>query len=169
MKTDDEGRASFEFTAPDSLTTYRVVAVGETRESQFGGDASTTLKISKPLLVDASLPRFLRDRDEVELRAVVRQNFADSDEVHMQCLTDANCELAEAAESTQTAWRNVPVVFRFRAKVADRRLLPVKIRFDAKLPVESEHRRLRGANTSCGAADDYAHRECCRIIHRPNF
>src|SRR5208337_2814461 len=57
LKTDDEGNASFEFTAPDNLTTYRVVAVGETKESQFGGDASATLKVSKPILVDASLPR----------------------------------------------------------------------------------------------------------------
>jgi len=132
LKTDDEGSASFEFTAPDNLTTYRVVAVGETKESQFGGDASATLKISKPMLVDASLPRFLRDGDEVELRAVVRQSFADSDEVHARCVTDANCKLTGAAESTQTAGRNVPVVFRFRARVADSGLLPVKIRFDAK-------------------------------------
>ncbi len=31
LKTDDQGSASFEFTAPDNLTTYRVVAVGETK------------------------------------------------------------------------------------------------------------------------------------------
>jgi len=132
LKTDDEGSASFEFTAPDSLTTYRVVVVGETKESQFGGDASATLKISKSILVDASLPRFLRDGDEVELRAVVRQSIADSDEVHLQCVTGANCKLTVPAESTQTAGRNVPVVFRFRAKVSDSGLLPAKIRFDAK-------------------------------------
>jgi uncharacterized protein YfaS (alpha-2-macroglobulin family) len=132
LKTDGEGGASFEFTAPDSLTTYRVVAAGETKESQFGGDASATLKISKPLLVDASLPRFLRDGDEVELRAVARQSVADSDEIHMRCLTDANCKLTAASELAQTAGRNVPAVFRFRAKVADSGLLPVRIRFDAK-------------------------------------
>jgi uncharacterized protein YfaS (alpha-2-macroglobulin family) len=131
LKTDDRGNASFEFAAPDSLTTYRVVAVGETKESQFGGDASTTVKISKPVLVDASLPRFLRDGDEVELRAVVRQSIADSDEVKVQCMTDPNCKLLAAAESTQTAGRNVPVVFRFRAKVTDSGLLPARIRFAA--------------------------------------
>ena len=131
LKTDGEGNASFEFTAPDNLTTYRVVAVGESRESQFGGDAGTTLKISKPMLVDAALPRFLRDGDEVDLRAVVRQSFADSDQVHVVCVTDANCRLTAATESTQTAGRGVPVVFRFRAKVTDNSLLPAKIRFDA--------------------------------------
>jgi alpha-2-macroglobulin len=131
LKTDDGGRASFEFAAPDSLTTYRVVVVGETKASQFGGDASTTLKISKPLLVEASLPRFLRDGDEVELRAVVRQSIADSDDVHVQCVTDANCKLTGSAESTQTARRDVPAIFRFRAKVTDKGLLATKIRFDA--------------------------------------
>lgn len=129
LKTDDEGNASFEFTAPDNLTTYRVVAIGETKESQFGGDASATLKVSKPILVDAALPRFLRDGDEVELRAVVHQSFADSDEVQIRCVTDANCKLTGAAESTQTAGRNVPVVFRFRAKVTDSELRPAKIGF----------------------------------------
>jgi uncharacterized protein YfaS (alpha-2-macroglobulin family) len=131
LKTNADGNASFEFVVPDNLTTYRVVALGETKQSQFGGDAGTTLKISKPILIDVSLPRFLRDGDEVELRAVVRQSFAESDEVHVQCVTDANCQLAAAAESTQTARRDVPVVFRFRAKVTDKDLLPAKIRFAA--------------------------------------
>ncbi|MBV8351561.1 MAG: hypothetical protein JOZ21_04735 [Verrucomicrobia bacterium] len=131
LKTDQDGNASFEFTAPDNLTTYRVVAVAETKEGQFGGDAGVTLKISKPILVDAALPRFLRNGDEVELRAVVRQSFADSDEVHVRCLTDASCQLTAATESTQTAGRNVPVVFRFKAKVTDNGLLPAKIGFDA--------------------------------------
>jgi uncharacterized protein YfaS (alpha-2-macroglobulin family) len=131
LKTDQEGNASFEFTAPDNLTTYRVVAVGETKEGQFGGDAGVTLKISKPILVDAALPRFLRNGDEVELRAVVRQSFADSDEVHVRCLTNASCQLTAVTESTQTAGRNVPVVFRFKAKVTDNGLLPAKIGFNA--------------------------------------
>ena len=41
----------------------------------------------------------------------------------IRCVTDANCKLTGAAESTQTAGRNVPVVFRFRAKVTDSELL----------------------------------------------
>ena len=139
LRTDDQGSASFEFTAPDNLTTYRVVAVGETRESQFGGDASTTLKVSKPVLVDASLPRFLRNGDEVELRAVVRQSIADSDEIDVRCVTDASCKLMVPGKSTQTARRDVPVVFRFRAKVADSELLPTKIRFDATARSNPDH------------------------------
>src|SRR5216110_3664820 len=81
LKTGTDGRVTFEFVAPDNLTTYRVVVVGQTKTNQFGGDATQTVKISKPLLIDLALPRFLRQGDEVELRAVVRQNFAESDGV----------------------------------------------------------------------------------------
>jgi alpha-2-macroglobulin len=130
LNTDDQGNASFEFTAPDNLTTYRLVALGGTKESRFGGDASTTLKISKPVLVQAALPRFLRDGDDIELRAVVHQSFINSDELHVRCLTDTHCPLSGIAEATATVLREAPAVFRFKAKVDDHDLLPVKIRFE---------------------------------------
>src|SRR5439155_335810 len=126
-----DGKARFEFTAPDNLTTYRIVAVGQTKANQFGGDATQTVKISKPLLIDPALPRFLRDGDEVELRAVVRENFADTDQVAARCITDANLKLLGGDSVTQSAHRDAPTVFRFRAKVADVDLAPAKIRFEA--------------------------------------
>jgi uncharacterized protein YfaS (alpha-2-macroglobulin family) len=130
LKTDNQGNASFDFTAPDNLTTYRVVALGGTKESSFGGDAGTTLKIFKPVLVQAALPRFLRDGDEVELRAVVHQSFTDSDQLRIHCSTDTNCTLAGAADLTATVVRDVPTVLRFKAKVTDHELKPTKVRFD---------------------------------------
>ena len=131
LKTGKDGKASFDFTAPDNLTTYRVVAVGQTKAHQFGGDASATVKVSKPLLINAALPRFLRDGDEVELRAVVQQNFADSQEVTARCVTDASCKLIADSSAKQTAKRDAPIVFRFKAKVQDVDLAPTKIRFEA--------------------------------------
>src|SRR5206468_4433331 len=50
LKTGADGKVTFEFIAPDNLTTYRIVVVGQTRANQFGGDATQTVKISKPLL-----------------------------------------------------------------------------------------------------------------------
>jgi uncharacterized protein YfaS (alpha-2-macroglobulin family) len=131
LKTGNDGKASFNFNAPDNLTTYRVVAVGQTKAHQFGGDAGATVKVSKPLLINAALPRFLRDGDEVELRASVQQNFADAEEVAVRCVTDANCKLLVENYAKQTAKRDAPIVFRFRAKVADVDLAPAKIRFEA--------------------------------------
>jgi uncharacterized protein YfaS (alpha-2-macroglobulin family) len=138
LKTDNEGNASFEFTAPDNLTTYRLIALGATKESRFGGDAGTTLKISKPVLVQAALPRFLRDGDDIELRAIVHQSFANSDELHVHCLTDANCTLSGAADLTAIVGRDVPTVFRFKARVTDHELMPAKIRFDVTAQTDSK-------------------------------
>ena len=131
LKTGADGKVAFEFVAPDNLTTYRIVAVGETKMNQFGGDATETVKISKPLLIDLALPRFLREGDEVELRAVVRQNFADSDGVTTRCVTDANIKLLGGDVTTQSAQRDAPTVFRFKAKVTDPNLTPTKVRFEA--------------------------------------
>src|SRR5207302_1190044 len=131
LKTGADGKAKFEFSAPDNLTTYRIVAVGQTKSNQFGGDASQTVKVSKPLLIDPALPRFLRDGDDVELRAVARQNARDVDEIELRCVTDANCRLIGQERATQNTNRDAPAVFRFRAHVADPALAPAKIRFEA--------------------------------------
>jgi alpha-2-macroglobulin len=131
LKTGADGKVTFEFVAPDNLTTYRIVAVGQTKANQFGGDATQTVKISKPLLIDLALPRFLREGDEVELRAVVRQNFANSDGVTTRCVTDANLKLVGGDVTTQSAQRDAPTVFRFKAKVTDPNLAPTKVRFEA--------------------------------------
>jgi alpha-2-macroglobulin len=131
LKTGADGKVTFEFVAPDNLTTYRIVAVGQTKANQFGGDATQTVKISKPLLIDLALPRFLREGDEVELRAVVRQNFAASDGVTTRCVTDANVKLLGGDVTTESAQRDAPTVFRFNAKVTDPNLAPTKVRFEA--------------------------------------
>src|SRR5438093_3115442 len=131
LKTGTDGRVTFEFVAPDNMTTYRVVAVGQTKANQFGADATQAVKISKPLLIDLALPRFLRNGDEVELRAVVRENFADTDQIAARCITDASLKLLGGDSVTQSAHRDAPTVFRFRAKVADVDLAPAKIRFEA--------------------------------------
>ncbi|MEP6604387.1 MAG: alpha-2-macroglobulin family protein, partial [Spartobacteria bacterium] len=131
LKTGADGKASFDFVAPDNLTSYRVVAVGQTKAHQFGGDAEVTLKVSKPLLINAALPRFLRHGDEVELRASVQQNFADAEEITVRCMTDATCKLVGEPIAKQSAKRDAPTVFRFKAKVEDVDLAPVKIRFEA--------------------------------------
>ena len=65
VHTDAQGIAKFECEAPDNLTRFRVIAVGQTKASRFGsGDA--TFAVSKKLLIEPALPRFLREGDEVD-------------------------------------------------------------------------------------------------------
>src|SRR5438552_5463080 len=131
LKTGADGKVTFEFIALDNLTTDRIVAVGQTKANQFGGDATQTVKISKPLLIDLALPRFLRDGDEVELRVVVRQNFTESDGSRARCVTRANVKLLGGDVTTQSAQRDAPTVFRFKAKVSDPELTATKVRVEA--------------------------------------
>lgn len=131
VRTGADGKASVEFLAPDNLTSYRLVALGQTKANQFGGDSSQVLKISKPLLIDPALPRFVRDGDDLELRAVARQNFRDNEQIELRCLPDARLQLSGNDRATQSAARDAPAVFRFKVHIDDRDLVPLKVRFEA--------------------------------------
>jgi len=72
--TDARGDASVVFTLPDNLTTFRVMAVALTPESLFGNN-ETNFRVAKPLLLQASLPRFARTGDSFQAGVVVH-NFS---------------------------------------------------------------------------------------------
>jgi uncharacterized protein YfaS (alpha-2-macroglobulin family) len=63
LETDEEGNARTTFKLPDNLTTFRVMAVAQTADSKFGR-TETHFKVTKALLLQASLPRFARVGDE---------------------------------------------------------------------------------------------------------
>ncbi|CAN5661561.1 hypothetical protein BH09VER1_BH09VER1_00640 [soil metagenome] len=113
--TDAKGIAKFDCTAPDNLTRFRVIAVGQTKDSQFGGGDST-LTVSKKLMIDPSLPRFLREGDEVELRAVVRQKASENETLKVRCTVGGNLELIETADREITTAKDAPVVVKFKAR-----------------------------------------------------
>ncbi len=73
--TDGNGEARVEFLLPDNLTTFRVMAVAQTRESEFGR-AETSFRVSKTLLLQAALPRFARVGDNFQ-GGVVVTNLSD--------------------------------------------------------------------------------------------
>ncbi|MBI5502973.1 MAG: Ig-like domain-containing protein [Deltaproteobacteria bacterium] len=68
--TDAEGRASVTFRLPENLTTYRIMAVATTQADRFGA-GKAEVKIAKPLLLRAALPRFVRTDDRFEAGVVV--------------------------------------------------------------------------------------------------
>ncbi len=132
LRTNKEGVVKFSFETPDNLTTYRVCSAAQTKEHQFGfGD--TTFKVSKSLMVEPALPRFLRHGDLIELRAVIRQNVADAADINITCETEGALALdtAVAPSTTHQCPRNVPTVARFRARVAESGT-SAKVRFLAK-------------------------------------
>ena len=120
LKTDADGRVPVEFGAPDNLTRYRVIALAQTRAGQFG-EGEGSVEVAKPLVVEPSLPRFLRAGDEVELRAVVRQSVSDNAHVWAFCGSDAGLHMDGGGDKVApiAVGRDQPAVFRFRATVPD--------------------------------------------------
>jgi alpha-2-macroglobulin len=116
-QTNAAGEVAFRFQAPDSLTRYRVVAIAQREAEQFGA-AETRVQLAKSLQIEPALPAFLRIGDEVNLRAVVRQDFAPSDEIDVKVerLGEA-MQLIDPETRRITAKKGEPVVVNFRAKV----------------------------------------------------
>jgi uncharacterized protein YfaS (alpha-2-macroglobulin family) len=74
LVTDANGRAKTEITLPESLTTYRIMAVAGDRQSRFGWDQAE-IKINKPLMLTPSWPRFLAVGDKAYFGGVVHNQL----------------------------------------------------------------------------------------------
>ena len=75
LVTGADGTASVTVNLPDSLTTWRMSARGVTKETLVGQITSDVVA-TKPLLVRASLPRFLTEGDQPTLQAVIQNSTA---------------------------------------------------------------------------------------------
>ncbi len=70
IMTGPNGTATVRFKLPDNLTSFQVMAVGQTLASDFGyGEA--TLRVNKPLLLQPAFPRFARVGDRCEGGVVI--------------------------------------------------------------------------------------------------
>ncbi len=117
MRSSARGEVPFEFTAPEGLTSYRVVAVAQSGADQFG-HGRAVLRLAKRLQIEPVLPAFLRNDDEVTLLTTVRQDHAESDEIDVAVTLDAGILLAGPAAKRVKAKRGEPVLVGFRAKAA---------------------------------------------------
>ncbi len=70
LVTDGNGEASFSFKAPDNLTAFRLMAVAADTGHRFGS-GEMRIKVAKPLLAKAVLPRFFSAGDQVEIGVMV--------------------------------------------------------------------------------------------------
>ncbi|HEX7151939.1 MAG TPA: MG2 domain-containing protein [Thermoanaerobaculia bacterium] len=70
LTTDANGRARTEVTLPESLTTYRIMAVAGDKLSRFGW-AQNEIRINKPLMLTAAWPRFMTAGDRAHFGGVV--------------------------------------------------------------------------------------------------
>ncbi|HUR82817.1 MAG TPA: alpha-2-macroglobulin family protein, partial [Thermoanaerobaculia bacterium] len=68
--TDAKGKATREITLPESLTTYRIMAVAGDKQSRFGWD-NAEIRVNKPLMITAAWPRFMAVGDKAHFGGVV--------------------------------------------------------------------------------------------------
>lgn len=76
LYTDSTGNTSFSFTMPEALTTWKWISIAHTRNLDFGLKEQQVIT-SKPLMVQPSLPRFVREGDRMEMIAMIT-NLGDS-------------------------------------------------------------------------------------------
>jgi uncharacterized protein YfaS (alpha-2-macroglobulin family) len=102
LRTDENGRISSSFAAPDSLTRYRIIAVAHTLRDQFGSGESA-FQVSKALMLQPSLPRFANVGDQLVLRAVLHNTTSFSGEAEVQLELDATVKTATTTQRVQLA------------------------------------------------------------------
>jgi hypothetical protein len=79
VETDATGRATRDVTLPESLTTYRIMAVAGDAASRFGS-GDTEIRVTKPLAMLSAFPRFMLPGDRASIGAVVSNTRADGGE-----------------------------------------------------------------------------------------
>ncbi|HAP78103.1 MAG TPA: hypothetical protein DCR14_18715, partial [Acidimicrobiaceae bacterium] len=111
VTTDANGRVTVPFTAPDTLTRYRVMVVAVAGEDSFGkGESSLTAQL--PLSVRPSAPRFANYGDTFQLPVLV-QNLGASDVTVDVLLETSNLAPGEPVGQTVTVPAGDRVEVRF--------------------------------------------------------
>ncbi|MEX1127659.1 MAG: alpha-2-macroglobulin family protein, partial [Vicinamibacterales bacterium] len=103
VTTGADGRARVDVKLPESLTTYRIMAVAGDRRSRFGsGDAE--VRTNKPVTLKPTYPRFLAVGDRAFFGAVVGSQLKTAGEavVTMKSLDPGVLELTGSTEQTVT-------------------------------------------------------------------
>ena len=89
LKTGDDGSVKVSFPAPDNLTEFRLVAVGNEGVERFG-TAESKFKVNKPLMLEPALPRFANVGDQITLKAVLHNTTDKQAEVKVALTADSH-------------------------------------------------------------------------------
>ncbi len=108
------GSVSVPIKLPQSLTSYRVIAVASSGNDRFGG-GSTVVEIRQPFMVQPALPRFVAIGDSFEAGAVLQNQTGKPGEVTFTLDIPADSPVSINGPATQTLTLPVgPTEMRFR-------------------------------------------------------
>jgi uncharacterized protein YfaS (alpha-2-macroglobulin family) len=116
LTTDANGRATTDVTLPESLTTYRIMAVAADRNSRFGS-ADSEIRINKPVTLKPAWPRFLAVGDTAHFGAVVTSQLksAGTAVVALKSLDPSILDVGPAATASLPVAAGGSVEARFQA------------------------------------------------------
>jgi len=135
--TDSRGHATTSVKLPESLTTYRIMAVAGDRASRFGS-ADGEIRINKPLTLKATFPRFLAVGDKATFGAVLTSQLKTGGPatVTIESLDPQIVQFADTRSQTITLPAGGSIEVRFDA--AGRSTGRARIRMMAKLAGETD-------------------------------
>lgn len=70
LKTNAEGEAHIEFKLPESLTSWNFMALAHTADVSYGF-INELITVEKPIMVQANMPRFLRNNDNTKIAVTI--------------------------------------------------------------------------------------------------
>jgi uncharacterized protein YfaS (alpha-2-macroglobulin family) len=135
--TDKNGRASIDVKLPESLTTYRIMAVAGDRVSRFGSGDSE-VRVNKPLTLKPTYPRFLAVGDRARFGAVITSQLgaAENAIVTIRSLDPATLVITGPAEQRVTLAAGGATEVRFEA--AGRAIGRARVRMTVRAGSESD-------------------------------
>ena len=96
-----DGRTSVPIKLPQSLTSYRILAVADSGGDRFGG-GSTVVEIRQPFMVQPALPRFVAIGDTFEAGAVLQNQSGKAGSASLTLDLPAGSPLVIDGPATQT-------------------------------------------------------------------
>ncbi len=135
--TDANGLATVDVTLPESLTTYRIMAVAADKASRFGS-ADSEIRVNKPLTMKPAFPRFLARGDKASFGAVVTSQLKTkgSATVTIKSLDPAILEITGQAKQSAAIAAGGAVEVKFDAVA--RAIGKARIQMTARMGGESD-------------------------------
>jgi uncharacterized protein YfaS (alpha-2-macroglobulin family) len=137
IATDGNGKAHAEVKLPESLTTYRIMAVAADKASRFGSGDSE-IRVNKPLTLKPTYPRFLAVGDTALFGSTVASQLAEGGNavVTIQSLDPKRLEIRGASRQTVQLGPHGSAEVRFEAVAKS--VGPARVQMTARLRNESD-------------------------------